>query len=213
MDVQYYLDTLIKLVVTVPLLLVYVRVSGKSQLAPATTFDQIGNMVVGAIGGTTLLNHNISVLDCVVFMSIWILILVFIRFLRANNAWLKTLIDGKRTLLMEDGVFLSENFKKLSLPITSIETVLHSSDINGFNEIRNMWLEPNGEITFDKKGDTRMSVLLVEDGLIDEVGLETLGHDHDWLENELKDQGCSDISEVFLAEYLEGKLWVYKHEK
>ena len=116
---------LVKFIATLVLLIIYIRVSGKSQLAPMTAFDQIGNMVVGAIGGITLLNSNVSALDSAVFLSMWIIILLLIRFLRARHEGFKDLIDGRRLQLVKDGTVLTENFKKANLSVSNMEVLLH----------------------------------------------------------------------------------------
>ena len=183
---DFYLGILVKLIVTVVLLMVYVKISGKSQLAPMTAFDQIGNMVVGAIGGSTLLNTNISTLDCAVFLTIWILFLLFIRFLRARYEKVKTLIDGKRLQLVKNGTVITENFKKASLSISSMEVLLHRDGLNGLYEVKNIWFEPNGQLTIDKKGDDNKSVILIDNGTVNSQGLKDLEKDDRWLQAMLK---------------------------
>lgn len=204
-----YAGILIKLIATVVLLLVYIRISGKSQLAPMTAFDQIGNMVVGAIGGTTLLNVNVSAVDSAVFLGIWIMILLFIRFLRARHEGFKNLIDSRRLQLVKDGVALTDNFRKANLSVSNMEVLLHHEGLNGLHQARNIWFEPNGQLTIDKKGDAGKSVILIENGSISMQGLEDLEKDEDWLVALLKEGTDREPKDFFCAEWVDDRLYTY----
>ena len=200
---------LVKLIATLFLLIIYIRISGKSQLAPMTAFDQIGNMVVGAIGGTTLLNRDVSSLDSAVFLSIWIIILLLIRFMRARHEGFKNLIDGRRLQLIKDGTVLTENFEKANLSVSNMEVLLHRDGLNGLYQVKNVWFEPNGQLTIDKKGDSSKSVILIENGNIVSQGLEDLEKDEEWLIELLKKQTKAEPKDFFCAEWVEDKLWTY----
>lgn len=212
MNVSYYMEIFIKLVITVLLLLFYVKISGKSQLAPMSAFDQIGNMIVGAIGGSTLLNREVTIMDSTIFMSIWILILVAIRYTKGRFPSIRELIDGKRMMIMENGKLLTQNLQKANLSISDIEIILHRDGIIGLNKVKNIWFETNGELTIDLRGDAKMSQILIESGNIHEENLEVIEKDKEWLKEELKQQGIEDIKTVACGEWVEGKLWLYLEE-
>lgn len=213
MAFSYYLQVFVKLICSVLLLLLYIKVSGKSQLAPMTAFDQIGNMVVGAIGGSTLLNPEISVLDSAVFMGAWILILLLIRFARSQSLGFKQLIDGKRVQLMRDGVLLTDNFEKANVTVENISILLHKEGLTGLCDARNIWFEPNGQLTVDKKGDVLMSQILVEEGKINAENLEQMKKDEAWLKEMILRQQGPAVEDIFLAEWVEERLWVYPYKR
>lgn len=51
------------------------------------------------------------------------------------------------------------------------------------------------------------------DGLANHDLLEILNKNSDWLENEVIKQGFNKISEVYLGEYLSGRINLYGYEK
>ena len=209
---DYYIQIILKLIFTVVLLMAYIKISGKSQLAPMSAFDQIGNMVVGALGGSTLLNADVSILHSTIFMAMWILILLGIRLLRSKSVKVKELIDGKRMALILDGKMQSDNFSKAHITISDVEIMLHEQGITGLHELQNVWFETNGEITFSKKGETKLSHIVIEEGVVDNGVLEHIEKDMDWLEEQLKEKNIDDIKDVFCAEWVEEKLWVYEYK-
>ncbi|NJP40295.1 DUF421 domain-containing protein [Oscillospiraceae bacterium HV4-5-C5C] len=207
----YYLQVLIKLLVTVVLLLIYIKISGRSQLSPMSSFDQIGNMVVGAIGGSTLLNPEISVLDSSVFITIWIAILLLLRYAKGKNLNIKALIDGQRIQLIRQGQLRTAGFQKARVSVRDVETLLHNEGIQGFHELDNLWFETNGQLTYNKKGEQKLSLILIEEGIINQAMLEYIGKDEAWLQQEIKQRGLPDAAAVFCAEWASDKLWIYPY--
>lgn len=210
---NYYLKITIKLICTMFLLLSYVKISGKSQLAPTSAFDQVGNMVIGAIGGTTLLNSDISIVDSTIFMGIWVFVLILIRYLKFKSLKIKEFFDGKRIKLMESGKLNPENFKKVNLSVRDVEILLHNEGVVGFIELENLWFETNGKLSYDKKGDKRLSHIVIEEGKVDESVLETIGKNSDWLIEELKKQGVEKVENVFCAEWVEERLNIFVYSE
>lgn len=207
-----YFEVAIKIIVTVLLLLVYVKISGKSQLAPMSAFDQVGNMIIGAIGGTTLLNQDVSVFDSSIFMIIWVGILLLIRYLKFRSLKIKEIVDGKRIELLKDGKMIPDNFKKVNISVRDIETLVHSEGVLGIFEIKNLWFEPNREISYDKKGEEGLSLLVIEEGKVNEEVLNNIGKDCDWLEAEVQKNSISDIKNIFCAEWVGDKLYIYLYD-
>ncbi|NLY21089.1 MAG: DUF421 domain-containing protein [Tissierellia bacterium] len=210
---EKYLAICAKLIVTIILLLFYIRISGRSQLAPASAFDQIGNMVIGAIGGTTLLDPSVSILDLVLFMSLWVFILLLIRYLKFKSIGIKEFFDGKRIQLVENGEILTENFQLANITLIEVTTSLHNEEILGFSMLENLWFEPNGQFTYDKKGNDKLSQIIIEEGKLNEENLSLIGYDEDWLEAELAHENIDSVADVFCGEWINGKLWLYSYQK
>jgi len=137
------------------------------------------------------------------------MILLLIRFLRARSDGFKNLIDGKRLQLVKDGVVLTENFKKANLSISNMEILLHRDGLNGLYQVKNIWFEPNGQLTIDKKGDANKSVILIDNGNINTQGLKDLGKNEDWLLAVLKEETDKEPKDIFCAEWVKDKLWAY----
>lgn len=54
---------------------------------------------------------------------------------------------------------------------------------------------------------------IIVDGLANHDLLEILNKDSEWLETEVTKKGFSKISEVYLGEYLSGRINLYGYEK
>ena len=76
-----------------------------------------------------------------------------------------------------------------------------------------MILEQNGQLTIIQNGDENIRYPIIVDGLANHDLLEILNKNSDWLENEVIKQGFNKISEVYLGEYLSGRINLYGYEK
>ena len=209
---MYLLEMAPKFLVALIILLIYVKLSGKSQIAPMSQLDQVGSMVIGALVGGTLLNANVSAWESAGAVAIWAGLLILVRFIKSKNSKLRDAIDGEPIQLVKNGNMLSENFIKANLPVRDFETLINIQGICAFSELKQVWYELNGSLTIIKKGDKDIAVLVIENGAISQDNLEQLHKSETWLKHEIKKQGYKDINDIFCAEWFDGKLLVYPYD-
>lgn len=111
MGIVGYAHIALKLFCGFVIILIYVRLSGKTQLAPTSVTDQVGNMVIGGLVGTFAINTEASLGTFIFVLAVWTTFLLGLRLLKARSVRVKELVDGKRVQLVRDGHFLPENFK------------------------------------------------------------------------------------------------------
>ena len=201
--------TALKLITGFIILLIYIKISGRGQLAPLTASDQVGNMVIGALVGSTVISTSISVSEAVIVVSMWAALLLLVRFLKFRSPFFTRILDGKRVQLIRNGQILPDNFVTARLTMLDFTTILRQQDVKTLREVRNAWLEPNGQISLDRYGDPNQLILLAANGSIVSESLAQIGKDEEWLMAELAGQGAMDISDVLYAEWYQNKLSVY----
>ncbi|WP_155286929.1 YetF domain-containing protein [Lacticaseibacillus zhaodongensis] len=205
---NYYLGIVWKMLTVITLLIIYTRLSGSRRLAPVTVFDSISNLVVGAIAGTTLLNQNVRPIDLGMFMTIWILLLVAIRFLRRRYPKVRVLLDGSPIELIVDGKMQPRAFKRAGLSPTSLQTMLRSQGVPGPHAVDDAIFERNGELSVNLSSGTEFSVILVDRGRIKHEALERADRDAAWLTERLAAAGKPQLSQIFCAEWDGERLWL-----
>lgn len=209
---MYLLEMAPKFLVALIILLIYVKLSGKSQIAPMSQLDQVGSMVIGALVGGALLNSKVTTYQSAGLVIIWAGLLLLVRFIKSKNSRLRDAIDGKPIQLVKNGHLISDNFIKANLPVRDFETLINIQGICAFNELKQVWYELNGSLTIIKKGDKDIAVLVIENGAISEDNLEQLHKSETWLKHEIKKQGYDDIKDIFCAEWFDNKLLVYPYD-
>ena len=196
---MYLVEMAPKFLLALVILLIYVKLSGKSQIAPMSQLDQVGSMVIGALVGGALLSPSVSAVDAACLVIIWGGLLVLIRYIKSKNSKLRDAIDGA-------------NFLKANLPVRDFETLVNVQGICSFNQLKEVWYELNGSLTIIKKGDKDIAVLLIEESAISQGNLEQLHKNEAWLTAQIKEQGYNDISEIFCAEWFDNKLFIYPND-
>ena len=208
-----YLHIIIKLGLGILCLIVQINLMGKGNLAPSSAMDQVQNYVLGGIIGGVIYNESISVLQFILVLIIWTLLVFALKFLKENNRLIKRIIDGKPITLVHNG---SVNVKECLRNGVSANDLMFKLRANGIYEIeqlKRVVLEQNGQLTIIQSGDENIRYPIIVDGLANHDLLEILNKDSEWLETEVTKKGFSKISEVYLGEYLSGRINLYGYEK
>lgn len=208
-----YLPIIIKLGLGILCLIVQINLMGKGNLAPSSAMDQVQNYVLGGIIGGVIYNESITVLQFVLVLIIWTFLVFVLKFLKENNRLVKRIIDGKPITLVHNG---SVNVKECLRNGVSANDLMFKLRANGIYEIeqlKRVVLEQNGQLTIIQSGDENIRYPIIVDGLANHDLLEILNKDNEWLESEVIKQGFNKINEVYLGEYLSGRINLYGYEK
>ena len=208
---DFIIPVAIKLTIGFIALVVFMNLNGRSQLAPTSTEDQIGNYVLGGIIGGVIYNPSITIVQFLIVLLIWGLLMTTIDFLKNSNKNVKKMIDGKIVYLIKGGKMLTENFAQATLSIPDFYTKLRTKGIFKVSEIEEAFMESNGQLIVIQKNDENYSNLLVSEGKIMEDNLVHIGKNDEWLKEELAKYNVLDINDIFLVEYSnDDKLFIVK---
>lgn len=208
---DFIIPLAIKLTIGFIALVVFMNLNGRSQLAPTSTEDQIGNYVLGGIIGGVIYNPSITIVQFLIVLLIWGLLMTTIDFLKNSNKNVKKMIDGQIVYLIKGGKMLTENFAQATLSIPDFYTKLRTKGIFKISDIEDAFMESNGQLIVIQKNDENYSNLLVSEGKIMEDNLEHIGKNDEWLKEELVKYNVLDINDIFLVEYSnDDKLFIVK---
>ena len=208
---DFIIPVAIKLTIGFIALVVFMNLNGRSQLAPTSTEDQIGNYVLGGIIGGVIYNPSITIVQFLIVLLIWGLLMTTIDFLKNSNKNVKKMIDGQIVYLIKGGKMITENFAQATLSIPDFYTKLRTKGIFQISDIEDAFMESNGQLIVIQKNDKNYSNLLVSEGKVLEENLEHIGKNDEWLQEELAKYNVFDIDNVFLVEYSnDGKLFIVK---
>ena len=208
---DFIIPVAIKLTIGFIALVVFMNLNGRSQLAPTSTEDQIGNYVLGGIIGGVIYNPSITIVQFLIVLLIWGLLMTTIDFLKNSNKNVKKMIDGQIVYLIKGGKMITENFAQATLSIPDFYTKLRTKGIFQISDIEDAFMESNGQLIVIQKNDENYSNLLVSEGKIIEDNLVHIGKNDEWLKEELAKYNVLDINDIFLVEYSnDDKLFIVK---
>ena len=83
---------------------------------------------------------------------------------------------------------------------------MRTNHIYSIRDVKRAVFEQNCQLIIIKSGEENPKFPLITDGHLQTDILETIGRDEDWLIKEIEKQGLSKYIDVFLGEYVDGKL-------
>lgn len=211
---------------SVAALFLLTKLIGYRQMSQLSMFDYINGITIGSIAAEMATALEDDFLKPLTAMIVYSLFTVLFSKLSAKSIHARNIIIGRAVVLYDNGTLFYKNMKKSNMDMGEFLTQCRISGYFDLDELQTAVLEPNGRISFlpksDKrplkpsdirlKPDTDMLVAnVIVDGNIMYENLKHTGHDEQWLRNQIKAFGISDIKDVFLATCdIHNKVCVYK---
>ena len=202
----FYLDVFLKLLLGLLALALIINKSDKGNLAPSSAMDQVQNYVLGGIIGGVIYNNNVRILDYVGILCIWCILVLTLKWIKKHNVRAKQLIDGKALIIIDNGKLNVENCKKAGLCAHDVAFKLRTNNIYSTQKVKRAFVEQNGQLIIIQSGEENPRFPIITDGRLQTDILEAMGKNEEWILKEMKKQGFSKYSEIFLGEYVDGKL-------
>lgn len=208
-----YTPIVIKLGLGILCLIIQINLMGKGNLSPSSAMDQIQNYVLGGIIGGVIYNESITVLQFVLVLIIWTLLVFILKFIKEHNRFVKHIIDGRPINLIHNGTVDVKECLKSGVSANELMFKLRANGVYEVEKLKRVVLEQNGQLTIIENGDENIRYPIIADGLVNPDVLEILDKDSEWLKSKIAEQGFDDISEVYLGEYLSGRLKLHGYSK
>ena len=90
---------------------------------------------------------------------------------------------------------------------------MRTNNIYSIRDVKRAVVEQNGQLIIIHPGEENPKFPLITDGHLQMDILEVIGKDEDWLIEEIEKQGLNKYSDVFLGEYVDGKLILEAYSK
>ncbi len=203
-----YLDIALKLLMGLLSLIFVINLSGKGNLAPSSAMDQVLNYVLGGILGGVIYNPSITILQYFIILVIWTIIVLTLKWIKTNNHFFKTIIDGQPTVIIKRGILDVEACRSVGLTANDVAFKLRNNNVYSIKKIKQAILEQNGQLIIVLYGEENPKYPIITDGTVQQNILDIIDKDMEWLETKLKEIGYDNISQIFLAEYEAGEISV-----
>ena len=160
---------------------------------------------VGIIGGV-IYNNSIQILNYIGILCIWCALVLTLKWIKQYNVKAKQLIDGRALIIIDNGKINIENCKKVGLSAHNVSFKLRTHHIYSTRKVKRAVMEQDGELIITHEGEENPKFPLITDGQLQTDILQVIGKNEKWLLREMKKQGLKAYGDVFLGEYVDGKL-------
>lgn len=191
-------------------LILQINLLGKRNLAPSSALDQIQNYVLGGIIGGVIYNDTVSIIQFLMILVVWTILVMVLKFLKANSRLVKVLVDGKPVILIEQGELQTETCLRYGIQAFELQMKLRAAGVQRIQDVKRAVLEQNGQLTVVQMGGKNIRFPLIADGQVNPDVLKLIDKDEAWLNQELHRQGY-EPRDIFLAEYLDGQVLLYPY--
>lgn len=203
----------VKFVLGMVCLIFQINILGKGNLAPTSAIDQVQNYVLGGIIGGIIYNQDITVLQFVMVLLIWTLIVFIVKYAKEHNSVIQNIIDGRPRLLIKDGQLLVDNCMRAGMTANELMFRLRGHGIYEVSKVKSGILEQNGQLVVIENDDENVRFPLINDGQVNLDVLELIHHDREWIAQQVKKAGFKSINDIYLGEYIHGRLHLVGYPK
>ncbi|MGX7014207.1 DUF421 domain-containing protein [Vagococcus silagei] len=200
-----YLQIAIKLAIGLFCLILQMNLLGKANLAPVSTLDQLQNYVLGGIIGGVIYNQQITILQFLLILVIWTFLVVLVKYMKENLAFMKRFVDGQPITVIKNGEVQVDACAKKGIAASDLMFKLRAANIYDTRQVKRAIQEQNGQLTIIQYGEEVVKFPIITNGVVDLDILESFDKDREWLDTELEKQNTT-LNNVYLGQYINGKL-------
>ena len=195
----------IKFILGILIMILQIHILGQNEFSVNTPLNQIQNYVLGGIIGGVIYNTSISILTFLIFILVWSLGVIIVK-LMVNIGFIKSLVVGNPITLVKNGKVNVANCAKVGISAEQLMLTIRTEGLDSTEDIKSAIMETNGKLTIIDMKSSAPKFPLISNGKINEDILDLIGHDEDWVNSKLKERGIDSLNDVFLGEYVKGRL-------
>ncbi len=209
------LVVIIRSVISFFALLFLIRLIGKQQIAQLTFFDYVLGITIGSIASTLSVQVNENMTATLAGMGVWTGLAILLAYLGMHNVWVRKVVEGEPTVVIEKGKILEEQLRRIRIPIDELLSELRVQGVFNISDVEFALFEPGGKLSIQKKSpkqpvtpeDLKLATQynglptnLIMDGALLMDALQSLKLSKAWLKHQLNKQNIKDMSDISLAQ-------------
>ncbi|WP_372634046.1 DUF421 domain-containing protein [Cohnella sp.] len=209
-----WLEIALRTAMAVIILFIMTRILGKRQVSQLSLFEYITGISIGNLAAYLSLDTDKHWIHGIVALSVWVVFSLGIEFLQLKSKRARDFLDGKPTIIIQNGKILEDNMKKEKVTSDELMGLLRAKDVFDLSQVEFAILDTSGELNVLLKkehqpltpSDIRLpvapekfSMAVIMDGKILEDSLKRIGLNRNWLAAKLKQIGTSP-DKIYLAQ-------------
>lgn len=213
--VEKVIIVIFRSIVTYIILLILGRVIGRKLISRITLFDFMVGITLGSIAVRIALGKQESPYLAAISVIVITILVAITDYLDIKSINFRKVVDGEPVILVNNGILLDYNLKKVRITINKLMMQLREKDIFNLEDVALAAIESDGELTVFKNENNQTKAAnnvsnvstnysglikdIIVDGKIMYNDLKGINHDEQWLREQLKIHNIYDVGEVFYA--------------
>ena len=204
---------LLRTIILYLLIIAGVRLMGKRQVGELEPSELVLSLIIADLASVPMQDYGIPLLTGVIPILALLSLTMILSVLTMKSVRFRALLCGRPSVVVQNGTLVQGEMNKTRLTVDELLEELRIKGYTDLSQIKYAILETNGQLSVlpyanqkpPTARDMKVSVeegglprVVVSDGRVLEQNLRALGHDRPWLERQLAQRGCKDLSQVFL---------------
>lgn len=225
MDILEALSIVPRSLISLIALFLITKLMGKKQVSELSLFDYVIGISIGNFTAEMTMGLDNQYINGIVAIFTFGIISWLVSKITMKNIYLRRVLIGTPTIVIQDGKLLEKNLKKLNIDINDFLEQCRSNGNFDVSEIEYAIMEVNGKISILPKQEYKpitkkdmnlkcekqgLCANIIIDGKIIPKNLNNMNKSKQWLYKELKVKGY-ELSDVLLATLdINEKLTIYE---
>jgi uncharacterized membrane protein YcaP (DUF421 family) len=208
------INTIVRTSTVYVLAILLARLMGRKLISQMTFFDFVVGVSMGSLSANAMIGSSRSLLSSVTSLVVISLLAIGTSYLHIKSFKARKLIDSEPVTLVENGVIVEENIKRIRMTINELTMKLREKNAFNLADVEFAIMEMDGQLSVLPKADkkpltpfhinlqttsTGLTKDIIIDGNLMKENLKGTGLNEQWLNSQLKRQKVNSISEVFYA--------------
>lgn len=219
----------IRTMILYTVIVIIMRLMGKRQIGQLQPSELVVALIIADLAAVPMAEVGIPLLNGIIPIITLFVAEELLSYISLKSERARGIISGKPSILIENGIILEPELRRLRYNINDLLEQLRLSNIFDVADVDFAILETSGQLSIIPKPDKRaltprdmqiqipyesLPVTVIIDGRINSDNLNKIGLDDDWLYSELEKKHIKDTKNVFFA-YLtsDGKLHYQMRKK
>ena len=171
------------------------------------------SLIIADLASVPMQDYGIPLLTGIVPILTLLSVTMILSVLTMKSVRFRAILCGRPSMVIRNGMVDQREMAKNRLTVDELLEELRIQGYTDLSTVKYAILETNGQLSVlpyanqkpPTARDMKVSVeegglprVVVSDGKLLERNLKALGHDRPWLDRQLSQRGCRDLSKVFL---------------
>jgi len=187
---------------------------GKRQIGQLQPFELVIILMISELAAIPTQDLGVPLIEGLFPVMVLLLLGLTISQMSLKSEKARAIICGTPTILINKGVILEDELRKLRYNLSDLLEQLRVKDIPNISDVEYAILETNGQLSVIPKASKRpvnpedlnisppyegLPITLIMDGILQQHNLEKASVNYAWLENELNKANIDDLTQVLIA--------------
>lgn len=209
-----WLEVTFRTLAAVTVLFFITKILGKRQISELSLFEYITGITLGNLVGYISLDTDTKWYLGFLAVFVWVAVSAGAEYLTMKSKKFRDIVDGKSTILIENGAVIQKALKKERLTIDEFLEQLRKKDVFRVADVEFAVMEQSGDISVMLKKEYQPLTpdtlgyhtsseqeprTIIMDGHILPDTLQVTGYNEEWVQKELRKLGLN-LGQVFIGQ-------------